>query len=95
MNQNEMEREVIEVMTKRFLKDYMGEIGQLGNSPLMHAVEKQILGYTPELGEGLTVAKAHRMDRAVTAVLKRLSKDEHWNFNLSRKDIPRLVRRYR
>ena len=95
MNQKEMETEVIEVMTKRFLKDYMGAIGQLGNSPLMHDVEKQILGYTPKHGEGMTVAEAHRMDRAVTAVLKRLSKDEHWNFNLSRKKTPRLVRRYR
>jgi len=100
MNEKEMRDDVIEVMLKRFLKDYMGRIGETGNSPLMHEIEKKILGIS-EYGEydshdsDLTVAEAHRMDRAVTAVLKRFSNDPHWDFNINRKGSTISMRRYR
>jgi hypothetical protein len=103
MNQREMESEIEMLMAKKFLSDYMGAVGELGNSKLMKAVEVQILGYDPskewETETGMTKAEAHRMDRAVTAVVKRLTKkDPHYEFNISRKDIPRystLMGRYR
>ena len=50
MNEKEMRDDVIEVMLQRFLKDYMGRIGETGNSPLMHEIEKKILGIS-EHGE--------------------------------------------
>jgi len=90
MNEKEMRDDVIEVMLKRFLKDYMGRIGETGNSPLMHEIEKKILGISEyaeydSYDSDMTVAEAHRMDRAVTAVLKRFSNNPHWDFNLNRK----------
>ena len=104
MNQKEMESEIQMLMAKKFLSDYMGAVGETGHSKLMKAVEIQIIGYDPEdEGEqehgGMTKAEAHRMDRAVTAVVKRLTKnDPHYEFNISRKNLPGYsgaMRRYR
>jgi len=103
MNQKEMESEIQMLMAKKFLSDYMGAVGETGHSKLMKEVETQILGYDPETEweteTGMTKAEAHRMDRAVTAVVKRLTKnDPHYEFNLSRKNLPvysGAMRRYR
>jgi len=100
MNEKEMRDDVIEVMLERFLSDYMGRIGETGNSPLMHEVEKKILGMSKHsdydsYDSPMTVAEAHRMDRAVTAVLKRFSNDPHWDFNINRKGSTISMRRYR
>ena len=100
MNEKEMRDDIIELMVQRFLKEYIGRIGETGNSPLMHEVEKKILGMSKHsdydsYDSPMTVAEAHRMDRAVTSVLKRFSNDHHWNFNISRKDSTISMRRYR
>lgn len=103
MNQGEMESEIQMLMAKRFLSDYMGSVGELGRSKLMKAVEVQILGYDPEkeweTETGMTKAEAHRMDRAVTAVVERLTKkDPNYEFSISRKNLPAYsgaMRRYR
>jgi len=100
VTEKEMRDDVIEVMLKRFLSDYIGRIGETGNSPLMHEIEKKILGisehgdYDP-YDSDLTKAEAHRMDRAVTAVLKRFSNDPHLTFNLTRTGSTSMMRRYR
>ena len=88
MNQKEMENEILDVMLKEFVKNYIGQIGEVGNSPLMKNIEKTMF-----LGGDMTKAEGRRMDRAVTALVLRLSKDPHYEFNVIRSES--MLRRYR
>tara|TARA_Y100000034_G_C6712409_1_gene314765 strand:- start:26 stop:289 length:264 start_codon:yes stop_codon:yes gene_type:complete len=87
MNQKEMENEILEIMLNDFVSNYIGRIGEVGNSPLMKKIEQSMLA-----GD-LTKAEARRMDRAATALVVRLSKEDRNTMNLIRSR--RMLGRYR
>jgi len=87
MNQREMENEILEIMLNDFVSNYIGRIGEVGNSPLMKKIEQSMLA-----GD-LTKAEARRMDRAATALVVRLSKEDRNTLNLIR--TGRMLNRYR